>query len=143
MISSDTALGLLQPRREAVEEDSPAGLRRRGVGGQRLALLEAHAGPAVAQVLQEDSALGVLAVLRRAVGDGEDETLGRDDLAVLAVPANLAALGAVEHRQPPRAALPQVHGDRIEGVVGVRAAVPVGEALGLGPLGPHALARGL
>src|SRR5262249_34423744 len=60
------------------------------------------------------------------------------DLEVLAVPVDRPLL--VDHLQLPLAADADVHRHRVERVLGLAAAVPVGKPLGLGPLLPDLLA---
>src|SRR5436190_13378095 len=131
--------GVDQALRHAIEEARPPFPRalvllRRHAS----ALLKEHLGPAFAEV-REDDDHQLVRVLPGLVGDGEHEALGLDHLAVFALPLNLAAPRAGQHRRPPRSALPDVHRDRGHGHLGVAAAVPVREALGLGPLLPHLL----
>ena len=138
-LAGESALG--QAFVEAVEEDRPALLGALILLGREApALLEEHLGAAVAEVGQHDDDQLVDVVLR-PVGDREHEPLGSHDLAVLAPPPDLEALGARIHRQPPPTPGPDVHRNGRERHVGIAAAEPVGEALGLGPLLPQAVTR--
>src|SRR4051812_37507230 len=127
-----------------VEEPAPAALRRlvpvRGEAAARL--LEAHLRAAVAELVEHHGA-AVALLAAGLIGDREHEPLRRADLEVAALPADLAAVRPEEHGRAPGPAGPHVHRHGVERDVGVRAAVPVGEALGLGPLAPDALARRL
>ncbi len=111
------------------------------VGAHVAALLEVHLGAPVADV-GEDDGDELVAGLAGSVGDREHEALGRSHLVVLADPADLAAVGAAEHRRPPGSAWTHVHRDGRERHLALDAAEPVREAVGLGPLPPDALARG-
>src|SRR5512132_2129737 len=134
--------GLGQALCDAVEEGAPSFLGALvHLGRQRSALLEEHLGAAVADVGEDDGDELVSIFPGRLLRDREAEPLRLGDLAVLAVPADLAAAGLRVHRQPPRAAGPDVHRDRRQRHLGLGAAEPVGERLGLGPLLPDALAR--
>src|SRR5829696_6813442 len=131
-----------QPLVESREEGAPALL---GVvvlvGALVPALLEAHLGAPVAEV-GEDDGDELVAVVVGLVGEAEDEPLGRVHFVVMARPADLAAVGAAEHGRLPGAAGAHVHRERGERDLALEAAEPIGEALGLGPLAPDALAGG-
>src|SRR5215208_1070793 len=108
--------------------------------GRHLAgLLEVHLGALVAGLGELDRA-ELVQVLRRVIPHGEDEALGFLDLEVLAVPVDLATPD--EHCQAPPATRADIHRDRLERDLRV-GAIPVGEALGLGPLPPQLVARGV
>src|SRR6266542_846569 len=139
--ASGASLGLGQVLRDPVEEGRPPFLGPLVLlGGHASALLEEHLGPAVAEIGEDDDHQ-LVGVLPRLVGERKHEPLGLDHLAILALPVDLAALGAGEHRRPPRAPGPDVHRDRGDGHLGLAASEPVGEAFGLGPLLPHAITR--
>src|SRR5215211_1329379 len=135
--------GLGQVVLNAVEEGRPPFLCPLVLLGRHAsALLEKHLGPAFAEVGEEDGHQLIL-LLAGLIREGESEPLGLDHLAVLPLPSDLPVARADEHRRSPRAPLPDVHRDGGQGHVGLAAAEPVSESLGLGPLPPHLLARRL
>jgi hypothetical protein len=73
-------------------------------------LLKVHLGPAVSQIREhDDDQLPFL--VTGLIGDREDEPFGLDHLPEGALPADLSAVGAGEHRGSPRAPLGDVHRD--------------------------------
>src|ERR1700759_3421370 len=139
--SARTSSAGAEPFVHPVEETPPAiGRALVLLGRHRPALLEVHLGPFVAESSEHDldEFIGIFA---SRIGHSEDEPFGCNHLEVLAFPVDPAPIGRGEHRQPPFAAWAHVHRHAFERHLALRAAVPVGEALGLGPFPPNPLAR--
>jgi len=130
--------GVVQALGEAIEERRPT-LERALIEVARMgpALLEAHLGPAVSEI-GEDDRDQLVRLLAGLIGERQHEACWFDDLAI--DPAPLTFHAVVMHRRLPPAAWADVHRDAVDRDVGFAAAEPVGEPLGLGPLAPQALA---